>query len=137
MIRAGLPMPENSVTAPIVSTPFGLRECKCSDLGVPAPCGRNIVPMRVYHRRGPLIDESQVGVATAKPLTWDVGVSPTTNIPLCWSGEGGQVEDYARRGAEVDQLVKLDITPRPPTEVPNADSAFPVHGHGGEKYIQV
>ncbi len=86
--------------------------------------------MRVYHRRGPLIDESQVGVATAKPLTWDVGVSPTTNIPLCWSGEGGQ-------GAEVDQLVKLDITPRPPTEVPNADSAFPVHGHGGEKYIQV
>ncbi len=86
--------------------------------------------MRVYHRRGPLIDESQEGVARPSPLPGDVGVSPTTNIPLCWSGEGGQ-------GAEVDQFVKLDITPRPPTEVTNVDSAFPVHGHGGEKYIQV
>ena len=130
MIRVCLYKPENSVTAPTVSTQIGRRECKCSDLGVPAPCGHNIVPMRVYHRRGPLIDESQVGVARPSPLPGDVGVSPTTNIPLCWSGEGGQ-------GAEVDQLVKLDITPRPPTEVPNADSAFPVHGHRGEKYIQV
>ena len=70
--------------------------------------------MRVYHRRGRLIGESQERVARAKPLTWDVGVSPTTKIPLApfsWPGEGGQVEDYARRGDEVDQLVELEITP--------------------------
>ena len=29
---------------------------KCSDLGVPAPYGRNIAPMSVYLRRGRLID---------------------------------------------------------------------------------
>ena len=27
--------------------------------------------------------------------------------PFSWPGEGGQVEDYARRGDEVDQLVDL------------------------------
>ena len=93
--------------------------------------------MRVYHRRGRLIGESQERVARAKPLPGDVGVSPTTKIPLLRPGEGGQVEDYARRGDEVDQLVELEITPRPPTEVPNGDSAFPIHGHGGEKYTQI
>ena len=49
-----------------------------SDLGIPAPYGRNIAPMRVYHRRGRLIGESQERVARAKPLPGDVGVSPTT-----------------------------------------------------------
>ena len=40
-----------------------------SDLGVPAPYGRpprRIAPMRVYHRRGRLIGESQERVARAK-----------------------------------------------------------------------
>ena len=63
-----------------------------SDLGIPAPYGRNIAPMRVYHRRGRLIGESQERVARAKSLTGDVGVSPTTKIPLLLArrrGPGG------------------------------------------------
>ena len=36
-----------------------------------------------------------------------MGVSPTTKIPFSGPGEGGQVEDYARRGNEVDRLVDL------------------------------
>ena len=69
--------------------------------------------MRVYHRRGRLIGESQERVARAIRLgrmPGDVGVSPTTKIPLlreAWLGEGGQVEDYARRGDEVEQLMDL------------------------------
>ena len=55
---------------------------KCSDLGVPAPYGHNSAPMRVSHRQGRLIGESQERVARALPLTGDVGVSPTTKIPL-------------------------------------------------------
>ena len=58
---------------------------KCSDLGVSAPYGRNIAPMRVYHRRGRLIGESQKRVARAirlRRMPGDVGVSPTTKIPL-------------------------------------------------------
>ena len=78
---------------------------KCPDLGVPAPYGHNIPPMRVCHRRGGLIEESQERVARAKSLPGDVGVSPTS--PFSWPGEGGQVEDYARRGDEVEQLVEL------------------------------
>ena len=64
--------------------------------------------MRVYHRRGRLIGESQERVARAirlRRMPGDVGVSPTS--PFSWPGEGGQVEDYARRGDEVDQLVDL------------------------------
>ena len=38
--------------------------------------------MRVYHRRGRLIGESQERVARANSLPGDVGVSPTTKIPL-------------------------------------------------------
>ena len=38
--------------------------------------------MSVYHRRGRLIGESQERVARAKSLPGDVGVSPTTKIPL-------------------------------------------------------
>ena len=60
--------------------------CKCSDLGVPAPYGRNSAPTSVYHRRGRLVGESQERVARAKPLPGDVG-------------------------DEVDQLVELEITP--------------------------
>ena len=66
--------------------------------------------MRVYHRRGCLIGESQERVARAirlRRMPGDVGVSPTTKIPLLWPEEGGQVEDYARRGDEVEQLVDL------------------------------
>ncbi len=58
---------------------------KCSDLGVPAPYVRNSAPMRVYHRRGRLIGESQERVARAirlRRMPGDVGVSPTTKIPL-------------------------------------------------------
>ncbi len=38
--------------------------------------------MRLYIRRGSLIAESQERVARAKPLTGDVGVSPTIKFPL-------------------------------------------------------
>ena len=39
-----------------------------------------------------------------------MGVSPTTKIPFSWPGEGGQVEDYARRGDEVEQLADVAST---------------------------
>ncbi len=55
-----------------------------SDLGVPAPYGRpprRIAPMRVYHRRGRLIGESQERVARAELLPGDVGVSPHNKDP--------------------------------------------------------
>ena len=66
--------------------------CKCSDLGVSAPYGRNIAPTSVYHRRGRLVGESEERVARAKPLPGDVG-------------------DVGDVGDEVDQLVELEITP--------------------------
>ena len=81
--------------------------CKCSDLGVPAPYGRNIAPTSVYHRRGRLIGESQERVARAirlRRMPGDVGVSPTTKIPLLLARTRGP-------GDEVDQLVELEITP--------------------------
>ena len=70
------------------------------------------------------------------------GCPPQQRSPFSWPGEGGQVEDYARRGDEVEQLVdlgidRLEITPLPPTEDPNGDSTYPVHGHGGETYTQI
>ena len=55
---------------------------RCSELGIPAPYGRNIAPMRIYHRRGRLIGEGQERVARASPSPGDVGVSPTTKTPL-------------------------------------------------------
>ena len=61
---------------------LNLPDGNCSDLRVPAPYGRNIAPMSVYLRRGGLIGDGQKRVARAKPLTGDVGVSPTTKIPL-------------------------------------------------------
>ena len=36
-----------------------------------------------------------------------MGVSPTTKIPLLLARRRGQIEDYARRGDEVEQLVGL------------------------------
>ena len=63
--------------------------------------------MRVYHRRGRLIGESQERIARAKPLRGMWGCPPRQRAPVSWSGEGGQVEDYARRGDEVDPLVDL------------------------------
>ncbi len=45
---------------------------RCSHLGVPAPYGHNIAPMRVYQRRGRLIGESQERVAKTKSLPGDV-----------------------------------------------------------------
>ena len=35
------------------------------------------------------------------------GCPPQQRSPFSWPGEGGQVEDYARRGDEVDQRVDL------------------------------
>ena len=35
------------------------------------------------------------------------GCRPQQRSPFSWPVEGGQVEDYARRGDEVDQLVDL------------------------------
>ena len=35
------------------------------------------------------------------------GCPPRQRSPFSWPGEGGQVEDYARRGDEVNQLVDL------------------------------
>ena len=66
--------------------------------------------MRVYHRRGRLIGKSQERVARAIRLggcrgMW--GCPPQQRSPFRWPGEGGQVEDYARRGYEVEQLVDL------------------------------
>ena len=55
--------------------------CKCSDLGVPAPHGRNIVPMRVYHSRGSLIGKGQKRVARAKPLPGGCGGVPHNKVP--------------------------------------------------------
>ena len=36
------------------------------------------------------------------------GCPPRQRSPFSWPGEGGQVEDYARRGDEVEHL--LDLT---------------------------
>ena len=35
------------------------------------------------------------------------GCPPQQRSPFSWPGEGGQVEDYARRGDEVEQLVDV------------------------------
>ena len=35
------------------------------------------------------------------------GCPPQQRSPFSWPGEGSQVEDYARRGDEVDRLVDL------------------------------
>ena len=99
--------------------------------------------MRVYHSRGRLIGESQERVARAirlRRMPGDVGVSPTS--PFSWPGEGGQVEDYARRGDEVEQLVDVaSIGWKSPLDRllrdPNGDLTYPVHGHGGETYTQI
>ena len=74
------------------------REGKCSDLGVPAPCGRpprRIASLKVHLRRGGLSAKGQKRVARAIRLwrmTGDVGVSPTTEFPLLLAkrrGPGG------------------------------------------------
>ena len=88
---------------------LNLPDGNCSDLGVPAPYGRNIAPMRIYHRRGRLIGESQEKVARAKSLPGMWGCRSQQRSPFSWPGEGGQVEDYARRGDEVDP--PEDLTP--------------------------
>ena len=63
--------------------------------------------MSVYHRRGRLIGESQERVARAIRLRGMWGCPPQQRSPFSWPGEGGQVEDYAGRGDEVEQLVDL------------------------------
>ena len=35
------------------------------------------------------------------------GCPPQQRSPFSWLGEGGQVEDYARQGDEIEQLVDL------------------------------
>ena len=62
---------------------------RCSELGIPAPYGRNIAPMRIYHRRGRLIGEGQERVARASLLPGDLGVSPTTKTPLVLASRRG------------------------------------------------
>ena len=66
--------------------------------------------MRVYQRRGRLIGESQERVAGAirlRRMPGDGGCPPQQRTPFSWPGEWGQVEDYARRGDEVEQFVDL------------------------------
>ena len=63
-----------------------------SELRIPAPYGRpprRIAPMRIYHRRGRLIGESQERVARASLLPGDLGVSPTTKTPLVLASRRG------------------------------------------------
>ena len=51
--------------------------------------------MRVYHRRGRLIGESQERVARAirlRRMPGDVGVSPTTKAPFSWPEAVSQVQ---------------------------------------------
>ena len=79
--------------------------------------------MRVYHRRGCPIGKVQKRVARAKPLPGDVGVSPTTKYPLLLA-RGMRL---SRPWFDPD---RLESAPSRPTEVPNGDSAGPVHGHG-------
>ena len=64
--------------------------------------------MRVDHRPGRLIGESQERIARAirlRRMPRDAGCPPQQRSPFSWPGEGAQVEDYARRGDEVEQLV--------------------------------
>ena len=74
--------PINLEDATAKSVNLNLPDGKCSDLGVPALQGLKFAPMIVCHRRGRLIGENQERVARAKSLPGDVGVSPTTKIPL-------------------------------------------------------
>jgi hypothetical protein len=56
------------------------------------PFGRDIAPMGVCDGLVGLIGNRQKRVARAKPLTGDVGVSPTTKFPLLLArrrGPGG------------------------------------------------
>ena len=73
---------------------------KCSDLGVPAPYGHNSAPMRIYHRQGRLIGESQERVARASPLTGD---------------EVEQLVDLASIGwkSPLDRLLRSRMATRP------------------------
>ena len=89
---------ERPTLPPSSRTPSGTRQVepflgKCSDLGVPAPYGRNIAPMRVNHRRGHLIGESQERVARAirlRRMPGDVGVCPQQQrTPFSWPGDRG------------------------------------------------
>ncbi len=75
--------------------------------------------MRVYHRRGRLIGESQERVARAirlRRMPGDVGVSPTTKIPLLLASRRGPGRRLRKARDEVEQLVdlgidRLEITP--------------------------
>ena len=66
--------------------------------------------MRVYQRRGRLIGKARKGLRGRSASggcrgMW--GCLPQQRPPFSWPGEGGQVEDYARRGDEVEQVVDL------------------------------
>ena len=65
--------------------------CKCSDLGVPAPYGRNIAPTRVYHRLGRLIGESQERVLQGRSPCLGMWVCPPRQrSPFFWPIEGSR-----------------------------------------------
>ena len=89
-----------STSSCVGCTRFG---SKCSDLGVPAPYGHNIAPMRVYHRRGRLIGESPERVARAKFFPGDVG------------DEVGQLVDFASMGwkSPLDCRLRSRMATRP------------------------
>ena len=70
------------------------------------------------------------------------GIPPHQESPFSWPGERAQVVDSTRRGDEVDQFVDRTLLGRNPlilltTEVPNGDSALPVHPQRGEKYTRI
>ena len=84
-----------------------LMDCKCSDSGVPAPYGRNIAPMRVYHRRGSPIGESQERVAMAKPLPGMWGMRSTSS----WSWKSPLNRRPRSRMATRRRLIKALSAP--------------------------
>ena len=72
--------------------------------------------MRTERGRGHLIGESQERVARGSPLPGDVGVSPTTKIPLLLASRRGPGRRLRKARDEVEQLVdlgidRLEITP--------------------------
>ena len=69
------------------------------------------------------------GLQGRSPCRGMWGCPPQLSSPFSWPGEGGQVEDYARRGDEVEHLVGLTsigwnspLDRRPRSRM--ADSAF-------------
>ncbi len=63
------------------------------------------------------------------------GCPPQQYSPFSWPREGGKVEDYARRGDEIERYFDLrigglEITPSPISEVRNDEQTIRVREHG-------